>query len=633
MGRTQHVSRNGKLMGRLAFFENVGASIYTPDGSLIVAVNGSGLLRFSPQVLADLSPTKQQIHDETYDHTFGLSGDDVRALLLDADGNLWVGGQRGLDRFRQARLVPFAPVYSGDTYLCAGSRGEVWIASPGATKNEIYKVAGGVTQLLPDVGESYGIFCPPNGDTWLVSHKGIFRYRADRLTSIPAVPGTHPFDVQQIVATPDQVLFASVRGESGVTGIWRYRNKAWTKLSGSGLFSSAPLTEYLDSRGRLLTGYTDGRIASPLEDGGRVYSSGNPGLGAVYAILETTRGLFAGGTNGLAVLRSGRFEMLKFANPDAAQGVGGVLESANGDLWLNALHGIVYISATELQAALTDPNHSMKSKILTEGNFVGPVELKSGMASTARDGAGRLWFASLNGLFHIDPGQEVSTGHPPILSIRSVTADGKAVGIAVDVAPGLQILEFQYFGVNLTAPEQVTYRYKLEGLEASWQEAGHRTGAIYSRLPPGTFVFRVEASNDGRSWTAPVASQVITVLPHYYQTRWFFTLCGFAVLLLIWLFYAMRIRIISREIRTRAEERADERIRIARDLHDTMLQGIQGLLLTVHVAAQKASKGEDSARLLDKALTTAERVVIEGRNRGQQFALGASDGWGAGGRD
>jgi signal transduction histidine kinase len=92
-------------------------------------------------------------------------------------------------------------------------------------------------------------------------------------------------------------------------------------------------------------------------------------------------------------------------------------------------------------------------------------------------------------------------------------------------------------------------------------------------------------------------------------------LCGLAGLLLVWLTFTLRVRVLAREIRARAEERADERIRIARELHDTLLQGIQGLLLTVHVAAQKVSKGEDSTTLLDNALSTADKIIIEGRNR------------------
>jgi signal transduction histidine kinase len=125
----------------------------------------------------------------------------------------------------------------------------------------------------------------------------------------------------------------------------------------------------------------------------------------------------------------------------------------------------------------------------------------------------------------------------------------------------------------------------------------------------------VAASNGNDVWTAPVSSIPFTVLPSFYQTAWFRALCVFAGLVLLWFIFMARIRAISRAIRARAEERADERIRISRELHDTLLQGIQGLLLTFHVASEKLSANDASKKMLEKALSTADRIIIEGRNR------------------
>jgi signal transduction histidine kinase len=161
----------------------------------------------------------------------------------------------------------------------------------------------------------------------------------------------------------------------------------------------------------------------------------------------------------------------------------------------------------------------------------------------------------------------------------------------------------------------VTYRYRLDGLDSAWQDAGRRAVAIYAHLPPGTYTFRVVASNDGNSWTTPVSSGTIRVLPQFYQTLWFLALCVLLGLVLIWCLFTLRLGFLSRAIRAKAEERADERIRIARELHDTLLQGVQGLLLTFHVAAQKVAPDEESKKLLDKALSTADRIIVEGRNR------------------
>src|SRR5262249_843985 len=137
----------------------------------------------------------------------------------------------------------------------------------------------------------------------------------------------------------------------------------------------------------------------------------------------------------------------------------------------------------------------------------------------------------------------------------------------------------------------------------------------YTRLAPGTYVFRVQASNGDGVWTPPVSTASFTVLPSFYQTTWFLLLCGLAGLLLLWAAFTLRIRAVSQAVGARAEERADERVRIARDLHDTLLQGIQGLLLTIHVASEEVSPGDSARPMLQRALSTTEDLIVEGRNR------------------
>jgi len=161
----------------------------------------------------------------------------------------------------------------------------------------------------------------------------------------------------------------------------------------------------------------------------------------------------------------------------------------------------------------------------------------------------------------------------------------------------------------------VIYRYRLEGLDTTWQNVGPRTEAIYMHLRPGSYTFQVVASNGNDVWTKPVSSVKFSVLPHFYQYRWFQAVSVLAGIFLVWLVVSLRIRSVSRAIQIREEGRADERIRIARELHDTLLQGVQGMLLTFHVAAEKVPADHESKRTLEKALATADRIILEGRNR------------------
>jgi signal transduction histidine kinase len=176
-------------------------------------------------------------------------------------------------------------------------------------------------------------------------------------------------------------------------------------------------------------------------------------------------------------------------------------------------------------------------------------------------------------------------------------------------------LVIQYLGVNLTSPENVIYKYRLKGLEDAWQDAGHRTEAIYTRLRPGTYTFEVIASNGGDQWSAPFALPPFTVRPNFFQTTWFALLCALGALAIVVAVSALRVRIITRSMRARVEERADERVQIARDLHDALLQGVQGLLLNVHVATQRIPDGAEAKPMLERALSTADRVIVESRNR------------------
>ena len=547
IGRTQHVDPQGKLLARLAFSDNVQDLLYAPDGSLIMITYDEGVLRFSAQALTNREPGDNKAPDDTYQQKNGLSSNTVRAVLLDVEGNLWTGGQRGLDRFRRARLAPFIAEYGleGNPLLCAGRDGTVWISATG-TKDQLYKRAGATTKLLFPTGQIYSISCGPDGDTLLLANNGIFNVQADRTTTIPSIPGVPPFETFQVVATPDHIVYAAVSGGSDLHGIWRYAQGGWTRLTDPGIPSKPPFTEYVDSKGRLWTGNRDGLVGLPLEGGGRLLPSGDPGLGIVFAILETSHGLFAGGLNGLAVLHDNRFEMLDFADRISSRGVGGIVESADGDLWLNASRGVVHIRSSELRTALGTPHYAIRSEILTEGEFVGPVELRAGKSTAARDSEGNLWFATMNGVFHIDPKHLTSGGRLPNLSIQSLTVDGKPVDNGGSIGPGPEALDIHYLGVNLTTPESVVYKYRLDGLDNAWQDAGHRTQAIYTHLRPGRYSIRVIASNGDGVWTEPVSSAAFRVLPRFYETMWFFALCVTAVLALIWALYRLRLLQLQR---------------------------------------------------------------------------------------
>jgi signal transduction histidine kinase/ligand-binding sensor domain-containing protein len=609
VGRHQRVDSAGTLLSTTPDSVMADSILVAPDDSLVLATEGFGLRRYKSNEVADSGPITSDVPAfDAFTRDDGLPADQVRILLRDSDGNIWSGGRRGIDRFRPATLVAFLPDASKQDNsgwsVCANSKGEVWVIGAHA----LYKLYADTMQAFAHPGSA--LVCGREGGVSWVGGDRIWNEREGVMAPLPAIPGATPYAYRQIVEDSEHTLHVIVVDPDAVSGIWLYQHGLWSRLEVTAGW--IPISEYVDSRNRLWLGRHKGRIQVPLEH--REFLTGTPGLGNVYAFLETTHGFFAAGSNGIAVLSGDVFQTLKFADEDTAVSVGGLVESLDGDIWLNAARGIVHVPGVEVEKALRDPTHAMRSDLLNESEFVGPVDTLY-RGNSARDSSGNLWFATLNGVFHIDPIHRVPNTHPPIVSVRSVTVDGAALPAGAAIGPKPQTLVIQYLGVNLSAPELVRYQYRLDGFDEEWQDAGSRTEAIYTQLPPGHYSFNVRASNGGNNWTSPVSMPSFTVIPASYQTIWFRVAMIALGLLLLFMAFALRLRAIARVINARAEARADERIRIARDLHDTLLQGVHGLALKVHVATQRLPAVSDSKPMLEQALSVADRMIVEGRDR------------------
>ena len=609
-GRTQHLDTDGTLLGGVKHKVAMWRLLSVPDGSLWMASQSDGLVRI-PQSMVDLPRGSDSTEGmDKYVAADGLTSNGVGALLLDSSGNIWVGGNRGLDRFRPGALTPFVEGLHRATHICANQKEHSVLIAADDSKR-LYLVSDERVDFFDQSGEVYAVSCGPSGDMWLIDNVGIWRGHGHHFERIPMMPGYVPYAVQLVLEGNDGTLFVSVNGSTG--RYWTYKDGLWSRLDPEGIFKRSPFSQFMDRQGRLWTGYRDGTIGLPLGGKEMTMSTGKPGLGAVTNFLQTSGQILAAGLNGIAVFENEGFRKLDFEDREAATGLTGLADTKSGDLWMQGTRGIVHVAKRELLLALADSKHQIKSEILAEGDFVGPASTWLLTSSVIRDSDDRIWFSMLNGLVSLDVNQVRVDPQPPRLSILSIQADGRPLSDG-KIPPNPQTLLARYFGVNLTAPEKVSYKYQLEGLSESWQEVGQRTEAIYTNLRPGIYTFRVMATNGDGTW-ATAASAPFTVQPDFFQSRWFIALCASAAALLVWFIIAMRVRYIAQRIRSRAEERADERIRIARDLHDTLLQGVQGLMLNIHVATESLRSDDKSKAILQRALSTADRIIIEGRNR------------------
>ena len=188
-------------------------------------------------------------------------------------------------------------------------------------------------------------------------------------------------------------------------------------------------------------------------------------------------------------------------------------------------------------------------------------------------------------------------------------------GEQLRLPPLARDLEIDYTALSLVAPEKIRFRYKLEGYDSDWQDAGNRRQAFYTNLPPRNYRFRVMACNNNGVWNETGTLLDFSIAPAYYQTTWFRIAFGVIFLLVLGAIYQMRVRQVARQVRGRMEERLDEREKIARDLHDTLLQSVQGLILKFHAVAIKMPAGSEGREALEKTLDHADDVLTEGRNR------------------
>jgi signal transduction histidine kinase len=496
-------------------------------------------------------------------------------------------------------------------------QGDVWLAT-GDGQLFIVKNAK-ATQIL-NGGGGANLFCGSQRRAYLIQNSGIAAVSLGHIHRLPLLPGFSGYGDHYLflglTEDPGGGLIAAIGGSSG-HGLWKYAQRKWSRF-----LEDLPLPEvsamFDDGPNGLYLAFTvpDGRIGK-VRNGS--LETQTVSIGTV-GFARTFYGVVAYGAKGIAVETSNNFRMLSFVHPEQTVMVSGVVEARNGDLWLMGARGVVRVTASEIHAAMADPAHSILSVNFREGDFVGPDLLLLFRHSADIGPDGRLWFSTLNGVVSVDPDHLAEPKHPPLLSIHSIVADGYEMDASSTFPPDTHTLDINYFGLDLTDPRRVVYRYRLEGKgldsrDSSWQDGGSRTEATYTHLPPGSYRFQVMASNGNDVWTQPVSSATFRILPHFYQRPWVQGLFVLAAIVLIWICISLRLRYVAAAIKIRAEERADERVRIARELHDTLLQGVQGLLLTFHVASERVPADHVSKKTLEKALTTADRIIVEGRNR------------------
>lgn len=548
--------------------------------------------------------------------------------MEDRDGNIWFGTKAGLERFTPR---PFTAVHFPSPVLyfamLPDSAGGIWMGSASnAYIDRWWRIQGREALALGDFAHPVtAVYRDQDGTALIGSQQGLWRFDGST------------FEAQDVPATAkDEKLQALVRDKQG--RLWAsYRNhpvyaRMGDKWVDKGNLASlpdlAPAIANVDEQGRVWFGYFNNLLT--IVDGNQVRVFGvKDGLdiGTTTALI-TTPPVLVGGERGLAIFDGSSFRRISTTQAELLSGITGLLRMADGSLWVNGNAGAVHIEQSDINRAIDDSTYKMAARVFSDDDGVaGGAQQVRPLPSLMQGSDGRLWFASSTGLSWIDPRTLDVNKAPPVLYIRSVVAGGKVYSPspALKLPPRTRDLTINYTVLGTSSPRRQAFRYKMLGLNQPWQDVGSRREAVYTNLGPGHYEFELQAANEDGVWNLTGTSIAFDVAPAFYEAWWFKMVVAACLLFLAWLAYVVRFRNIKRNIRDRLSARHAERDRIARDLHDTLLQAMQGLLLRVQVWAINPNLDDVQRTDVDRFVSHARAMVVEGRNRILQLRRESED--------
>src|SRR5271166_64122 len=556
----------------------------------------------------------------------GLSGNIICSLFEDREGNIWVATTGGLERFRDltATTISAEQGLSSDhtSSVLAATDGSIWMAShDGLTewkngRTTIFRKANG----LPD-NATQSLFQDDSGRIWVSTGHGLAYLKDGRFVAVNALPG-------------GKVHY--IAGDKA-GNLWLSEEKSLLHLLEGRLVEQIPWSE-LGHQHRaqvLLSGREPGGVWLGFWRGGGLlyfkdrqlrasYTAAN-GLGeGVVADLQLDRdgALWAATQAGVSRLKDGRIATLTNRNGLLCDTIHWTMEDEDRSFWLYTGCGLVRITRTELDAWIADPKRRIETTVWDAADG---VRLRSFAASeygprVAKGTDGKIWFLTGEGIQVVDPRHLAVNKLPPPVHIEQITADRKTYDATngLRLPPLVRNLAFDFVALSLVAPEKNRYRFKLEGWDRDWREAVNEFRVEYSNLPPKHYKFHVIACNNSGVWNEQGDMLEFSVALAYYQTNWFHALCAVFFMALLWAAYQWRVRQLHHQFEITLDARVGERTRIARELHDTLLQSAHGMLLRFQTVSQLLPERPTEAKeKLDSAIDQTADFITEARDEVQ----------------
>jgi ligand-binding sensor domain-containing protein/signal transduction histidine kinase len=573
-------------------------------GQLWIGTYGRGLMRYQDGHLLELrAPTT-------------LPHDNVLAIFEDTEENIWVGTQGGLLRLSPGAAVTVglaegAPLSINTIY--ADPRGALFVT---ALNGRLFQV---VHQTLVPVALPGGVrelpirnvFRDSKGRLWVgTDGRGVARIAPGEILRYTAKEGLVNDFVRAFCEDRDGGIWIGTDGGLSYWHARTFRN-----------FSASVDLVHGSIRGLLLDHAGDLWVAT--EGGLSRFRSGAPApepllgplLGQkVWALHEDPEGGLWIGTQGagLFLLKHGALRQFTMAHGLPNNKIHFITEDRRGNLWMSGPSGVVSVARADLEALPHAAGAQLAVRVygtaegLTTSQMIGGVQPAGAITSS-----GELWFPSTKGAVRIAP-EVPDRGSPPPVLIEQALADDRAVPLAstVTLPPGEGKLEIHYTSIRLGSPERIRFKYWMEGFEHDWTVAGQRRVAYYTNLPSGQYRFHVVAYEMNAPANATEQVLALNWQPHFYQTRWFLALMATLVLTIAWGAYRLHVRSIRRQFAAVL----DERNRLAREMHDTLIQGCIGVSTLLEAASHAQEVSPDLGHeLLDRARGEIHGTVNEAR--------------------